>query len=184
MNRSAALISSLFVVLLLSVSLCTAEDALSPDVQAKVDAKVKSIQAWGSDATVIAAVKEYNLNPSADAKAMTNDTWKTLSVMTPFVRSLAKNPLIDSLKAKKDDTMTEIFVSGADGGKVGFLAKTTSWSHKGKEKHDVPMTGKTWQGKVEVDESTGKQQIQVSFPVLDGGAPIGSIVVGLGISKL
>lgn len=184
MKRSATLISSLFVILFLTVAVCTAEEAISPDVQAKIDAKVKGLQAWGSDPTVVAAVKEFNSNPSAEAKAMTNDKWKTMNIMSPFVRSLVKNPLVDHLKTMKDDTMTEIFVSGADGGKVGFLAKTSSWTHKGKEKHDVPMTGKSWQGKVEVDESTGKQQVQVSLPVLDNGTPIGSIVVGLGITKL
>jgi hypothetical protein len=75
-------------------------------------------------------------------------------------------------------------VSGADGSKVAFLTKPSSWSHAGKPKHDKPMTGKTWQGDVEVDASTGARQIQVSVPVLDGGKPIGSIVVGFSIAKL
>jgi hypothetical protein len=68
--------------------------------------------------------------------------------------------------------------------KVAFLSKTTSWSHKGKAKHDVPMAGKTWQGTIEVDKSTGQQQIQIAVPVLDGGKPIGSLVVGLAVAKL
>jgi hypothetical protein len=67
---------------------------------------------------------------------------------------------------------------------VGFLGKTTSWSHKGKAKHDVPMTGKTWQGPIELDESSGTQQVQVSMPVLDGDKPIGSLVVGISLAKL
>jgi hypothetical protein len=46
------------------------------------------------------------------------------------------------------------------------------------------MTGKTWQGKPEVDESSGQYQVQVSVPVLDGNIPIGSIVIGLNLSKL
>jgi hypothetical protein len=46
------------------------------------------------------------------------------------------------------------------------------------------MTGKNWQGPVEVDESSGQQQLQVSVPVLDGGKPIGSLVVGLSVTKL
>ena len=46
------------------------------------------------------------------------------------------------------------------------------------------MTGKTWQGPVEVDESSGVQQVQVAVPVLDGGKPIGTLVVGISISKL
>lgn len=161
-----------------------AADALPAEQQAKVTAKLKTFQAWGTDPKVVAAVKEYNASPSADAKAMTNDKWKGLNIMDPFVRSLAKTPLAQFLSTKKDDSVTEVFVSGKDGGKVAFLAKTSSWNHKGKEKHDVPMTGKTWQGGVETDESTGKQQVQVAIPVLDGATPIGSIVIGLGLSKL
>lgn len=179
--------ASLFLALVLSfclVSVSFAAEALAPEVQAKVDAKAKALQPLGADPKVVAAVKEYNANPSADAKAMTNDKWKTLTVVDAFVRSLAKNALAEYLNSKKDDAIAEMFVSGADGGKVAFLAKTTSWNHTGKEKHDVPMTGKNWQGPVEVDESTGKQQLQVSFPVLDGSTPIGSVVVGLSASKL
>ena len=46
------------------------------------------------------------------------------------------------------------------------------------------MAGKTWQGPIEVDESTGLQQIQVAVPVLDSGKPIGSLVIGLSLAKL
>ena len=41
----------------------------------------------------------------------------------------------------------------------------------GKPKHDVPMTGKSWQGPVEIDESSGIQQLQISVPVLDDDTP-------------
>jgi hypothetical protein len=88
------------------------------------------------------------------------------------------------LKSKKSDVVTEAFVSDAAGLKVGFIAKTTNWSHHDKPKHEVPMQGKTWQGPVEVDESSGQQQIQISVPVLDGGKPIGSLVVGLSLTRL
>ena len=100
------------------------------------------------------------------------------------MRSFAKNPVGQFLKSKKSDIVTEAFVSDAAGLKVGFVAKTSNWSHKGKPKHDVPMTGKTWQGAVEVDESSGQQQLQVAVPVLDGDKAIGSLVVGLSVTKL
>ena len=46
------------------------------------------------------------------------------------------------------------------------------------------MSGKVWQGVVELDESTGLQQIQVSVPVLAEGQAVGSLVVGVSVSKL
>jgi len=181
--KQAVAVFAAAVALMYSLTFCFAA-GLTPEQQAKVDARVKPIQEWGADAKIVEAVKAYNASPSAEAAAMTNEKWKGLTILDPFVSSLAKNDLATYLKTKKDDSITEAFVSGADGGKVAFLAKTTSWNHKGKEKHDLPMTGKTWQGAVEVDESTGKQQVQVAVPVLDGATPIGSIVVGLGVSKL
>ncbi len=157
---------------------------ISPALQAKLDAQLKLVQEWAKDPVIVKATKEHNANLPADQAAMTQEKWKTLSVLDPFIRALTKNEAALFLKSKKTEAIGEAFLSGADGLKVCFLSKTTNWSHKGKPKHDVPMTGKTWQGPIEVDESTGLQQVQVSAPVLDGDKPIGSLVVGLVVSKL
>jgi hypothetical protein len=159
-------------------------DALDPAIQAKVDAQVKQIQSWANDPIVVKAVKAQNASLPADYAAMTQEKWKGLTIMDPFVRSLSKNDVGQFLKSKKTDAISEAFVSDASGVKVAFLSKTTGWSHKGKAKHDDPMAGKTWQGPVELDESSGTQQLQVAVPVLDDGKPIGSLVVGLSLSKL
>ena len=158
--------------------------APSAEVKAKAEAKAKQLAWLSTDPKVVAAVKEQNASPSAEAKAMTQDKWQGLNVLDPFVKSLAKNSLADYLKGKKDDSMSELFVSGADGTKVAFFAKTSGWSHKGKDKHDVPMKGSTWYGPIEVDQSSGVEQMQIAMPVLDGGKPIGSVVVGLAVAKL
>jgi len=156
----------------------------SGELKAKIEAKVKELSAWSTDADIVAAVKAHNTNPPADAKAMTNEKWRQLTLLDPFVRSFSRNPAAMAVKAKKPEWISECFVSGADGTKVALLSKTTSWSHADKDKHKTPMAGKTWIGPVEVDESTGLQQVQVALPVLDGGKPIGSIVFGLSVAKI
>lgn len=153
-------------------------------VQAKIDAKVSEVKTWAADPVIVKAVAAHNASLPADQAAMTQEKWKTLTVLDPFVRAFSKNEAGAFLKTKKADWVTEAFVSDAKGLKVAFLSKTTGWCHAGKAKHDVPMTGKSWQGVVEVDESTGQQQLQVSVPVLDNGQPIGSLVVGLSLAKL
>lgn len=158
--------------------------AITPAVQAKIDAQIKVIATWAADAAVVDGVKAHNASVPADQAALNQDKWKALTVLDPLVRGFTKTAAGQFLKSKKDDLITEAFVSDAAGLKVGFIAKTSNWSHKGKDKHDVPMTGKSWQGPVEVDESSGQQQLQVAVPVLDGGKPIGSLVVGLSITKL
>lgn len=179
------IIPSVFITLCaLAFSAAAAEGTLDAALQAKVDAKIKAIIEWAAAPAIVDAVKAQNTNPPATHADMTQDKWKGLTVLDPFVRGFSKNAAADFLKGKKGEEVSEAFVSSADGTKVAFLSKTSGWSHKGKPKHDVPMTGKTWQGSVEVDESTGLQQVQVAVPVLDGGKPIGSLVVGLSLSKL
>jgi hypothetical protein len=173
----------LSALLLLARSVALAQ-ALAPTVQAKIDAQIAVIATWAADPAVVDAVRAHNASLPTDQAALTQDKWRALTVLDPLVRGFSKNPAGQLLKAKKDDVVTEAFVSDAAGLKVAFIAKTSNWSHKGKPKHDVPMTGKSWQGPVEVDESSGQQQLQVAVPVLDGGKPIGSLCVGLSVTKL
>jgi hypothetical protein len=177
--------------ILSTVTLCAALSVapalaaeLSPEVRAKVDAKAAELRGWAADPVVVAAVRAANATPMAGAKEMTNEKWRKLTVLDPFVRSFSRNSLGVHLKGKQGPHIAECFVSAANGTKVAFLAKPTGWSHLDKDKHRVPMTGKTWVGPVEVDDSTGQQQVQVAVPVLDGGKPIGSLVVGLAVAKL
>ncbi|MCX7725679.1 MAG: PDC sensor domain-containing protein [Chitinispirillaceae bacterium] len=171
-------------LLLSNISNVSAQESLSPELKAKIEAKLNSLKSLGSDPVVVAEVKSYNENPPAEATNMTQEKWNELTVISPEVKFFTKNKLATYLKTKKDDVISEIFVSGANGNKVAFLSKPSNWSHKGKAKHEEPMKGKTWIGPVEVDASTGVQQVQVSFPVLDGNKPIGSIVVGISVAAL
>jgi len=177
-------ISTSLMLFVVMFALPAFAQSLSPEAKSKVDAITVQLKSWASDPQVVAAVKDHNANPPAEYGGMTNEAWKSLTVLDPKVRAFTKNAVAEFLKSKKVAAVTEAFVSGADGTKVAFLAKTTYWNHKGKPKHDVPMTGKTWIGPVEVDESTGQQQVQVSVPVLDGSKPVGSLVVGLAIAQL
>lgn len=153
-------------------------------LQAKLTAQVQTLRALAASPAIVAAVKAVNEKVPAEYAAMTEPRWTELSILDPFVRGFTRNEAGAYLKTSKGAEVSEAFVSAANGMKVAFLSKTTSWNHKGKPKHDVPMSGKTWQGPIEIDKSTGQQQMQIAVPVLDGGKPIGSLVVGLAISKL
>jgi hypothetical protein len=168
----------------LGVGTTAAAGAVDPAMQAKIDAQVKLIQAWASDPALVNAVKAQNASEPAANKGMTQEKWAALTPFDAFVLSFTGNAAAQYLKGKKDAVASEMFVSAADGTKVAFLAKPTNWTHKGKPKHDVPMTGKTWQGEIESDQSTGLQQIQVAVPVMDAGKAIGSLVVGLQVARL
>jgi hypothetical protein len=176
-NRALVILGLLAAVSTSTVGAAGIDKAL----QARIDSRLPAIRSLAADPDVVAAVKVINASAPPEYASMTQAKWARLSVLDPFVRAFTRNAAALALKAKKAEDVSEMFVSSADGLKVAFISKTTNWSHKGKPKHEVPMTGRTWQGPI---ESTGIQQIQVAVPVLDGGKPIGSLVVGLAVSRL
>ncbi len=157
---------------------------LNAQAQQKVDQIVSQAQEWVKVSVLLEAVIAQNQQPPAGFAAMTQEKWESLPEADPFVRGFETNPVAEMLKQKKTPAISEAFVSDASGCKVAFLSKTTSWCHKGKPKHDLPMSGHTWQGKVEVDRSTGGKQLQISVPVLVDNKPAGSLVVGISVSAL
>ncbi|MDO9182388.1 MAG: hypothetical protein Q7U04_08255 [Bacteriovorax sp.] len=167
----------------LMISGAFAED-LTKEQSDALNKEMEIIKKIASDPKIVEAVKAVNTTPLADYKDMTQDKWKDLPVLDPKVRYFIKNASAEFLKTKKNEQTTEFFINAADGTKVAFLSKTSNWSHKGKAKHDEPMAGKAWQGKIEMDESTGLKSIQVAVPVLDGAKAIGSFTAGFSITKL
>jgi hypothetical protein len=159
----------------------TQAQELSPEIKALLDLNIKKIKMLSTDTVIIAAVKEYNAAPPS---SLTNDAWAKLTLVSPQVTAITNNDISAYLKTKQIALITEMFINGADGGKVAFLMKTTYWNHKGKPKHDVPMQGNIWIGPLEIDASTGAYQIQAAIPVLDGTTPIGSIVIGFGLVQM
>lgn len=160
-----------------------AED-LTADQSKKLEDVIKQAGEWARDPDLVNAVKEYNAKGRDTTRDMNQDKWAKLTIMDPIVKDLRSNATAKFLGTKKSDLVSEAFVSGADGTKLGFISKTSNWSHKGKPKHDDPMAGKTWIGKPEKDASTGLSQVQFGLPILDGGKAIGSLVVGVAVSKL
>lgn len=154
------------------------------DMAAKLAPTIEKAKAWAADPVIVEAVKTANKSPDPQYKDMNQEKWTALKTIELAVKSLNRSPAAEKLKKLKTDSVSEGFINAADGTKVGFLSKTTGWSHKGKAKHDDPMAGKVWIGKVEKDESTGVEQIQFSVPIMDGGKAIGSLVIGVAVSKL
>lgn len=157
---------------------------ISAEMQSKIDGYKAKASEWAALPAVVNAVKAANATPAPEYAGMTQEKWKGLSILDPLVRAFSKNEAAQALKGVKTDAISELFVSAANGTKVAFLGKTSNWSHHGKPKHEEPMAGKVFQGPVEVDESTGMQQLQIAVPVLIDGKPVGSLIVGLRLAKL
>ncbi len=172
------------ILSVLMLAMFAQAESLSPEQKSKVDAKIASLKTWAANAKVVDAVKKCNSGRPDDEKAITQDSWKAMNMLSPLIKRFSKNEVTEYFKSLNDPSISEMFLSCEDGGKYAFLSKTSNWSHKGKAKHDEPMAGKTWIGDVEKDDSTGITQVQVAVPVVDGGKNIGSLVIGLALSKL
>lgn len=182
MNRLALLVSA--SLLALHPSLAPASPLAPPPIQAHLDARLEQIAQWASDPIIVEAVREHNASLSPDETALDQEQWYSLSTLDPLVRRYTRNPVGTFLRSKRCAAIGEAMVSDASGRKVGFITKPSRWRHSGQPKHDLPMAGRTWQGRLEVDDSTGLRLIHIAVPVLDDGKPIGSLVVGLRAAAL
>jgi hypothetical protein len=159
---------------------------ITPAVQAELDRQKQLVTGWAADPVVVAAVKAQN--GKGPLPEMDNPKWKTTRRSDAVVKAMQSNAAGQYLKAKVEGSagaFNEAFLNGSKGEKVAFVEKTTSYIHAGQAKFDVPFsTGKAWQGKPEFDESTQTYAVQISVPVLDGGKPIGALVVGVNLTHL
>jgi hypothetical protein len=151
---------------------------------ATIDGWIATFTTWAEAPAIVNAVKAANAGVPPAYAAMSEERWASLSVLDPLVRDFTHNEAAAFLKSNRTPEVAEAFVSAADGTKVAFLSKPTNWIHKGKPKHELPMSGSVYRGPIEVDKSTGVQQIQIGVPVRDGGKPIGSLVAGVSVAKL
>lgn len=178
------MLAHLWIILNLSFNLSHASPLLSPDEQRKLNAIKEEVFEIAKDEFIIQAVQKWNHKMPPQVQDLTNAKWRALSVRSEIVKSLLNNEASRKLKNYQKPYMTEMFLSGKEGTKVAFLEKPSSWSHKGKEKHELPMSGKIWQGPLEFDESAGINQVQIAVPVYDEKVPIGSLVIGVSIARL
>jgi hypothetical protein len=159
---------------------------LTPAIQAELNQQKDVIAGWAAAPEVLKAVKVQN--SSGPIPEMDNARWKTLRRGDLVVRGFQMNPAGRFLKAKLNasgGTYSEAFLSAAQGEKVAFVEKTTSYIHKGSKKFDVPFQGgQPWQGEPELDDSSQMYTVQLSVPVVDEGKPIGVLVVGVNVSHL
>jgi hypothetical protein len=155
-------------------------------VQAELDKQKTVVASWAANPVIVNAVLAQNR--TGPIAGMDNAKWKMTRRSHPVVTGFQANPAGQLLKARLQESegaISEAFLSAAQGEKVAFVEKTTSYIHRGAEKFDVPFrTGKAWQGPAEFDESSQTYAIQISVPVLAEGRPIGVLVVGVNLSHL
>ncbi|MBI1381108.1 MAG: hypothetical protein GC161_08475 [Planctomycetaceae bacterium] len=172
------------------------KDKITPEMAAVLDTMTKDVAKWADEKAVVDAVVAQNkVGPIAD---MTKEKWKEQRRRTPLIDGFQQNDAAKLMAERVKTTegvVVEAFVSAAQGEKVAFLEKTSSYIHKGSAKFDVPFTtGKPWRGSPDFDESTQSYSLQFSVPVFAPRAEgegedvprktIGVMTVGVDLEKL
>lgn len=178
------MLHSLMLGFLLIRPAVAAENVPADKARLKIEQWIVVAGKIAAEPELIKAVAAQNIQLAAEYADMTQIKWSALADLDPLVIALTRNTAARVLKAHRVAGVSEMFVSDMQGRKVAFLAKSTNWSHEGKPKHEQPMKGERWQGRVELDESTRLMQVQVSVPVLQDGKPIGSLVIGVELGSL
>ncbi|PYN31608.1 MAG: hypothetical protein DMD98_16165 [Candidatus Rokuibacteriota bacterium] len=174
------------VAILVVAAAAHAAFEITSAIQIELDRQKKIVAGWAADRVIVRAVVEQNAK--GPLSEMDNAKWKVLRRSDPLVTAFQSNAAGRFLQAKLEASgglITEAFLSAAQGEKVAFAEKTTSYIHKGMPKFDVPFsTRSVWQGRPEFDESAQTYQIQISVPVLADGQSVGALVVGVSLSQL
>jgi hypothetical protein len=153
---------------------------ITPEIRAQIDAQKRALAQIAKDPTIVSAVRKQNLD--GPIPGLSNREWRSLKPENPIVRAFQKNPAAQVLARKmaaSNGLFNELFLCGAQGEKVAFVHKPSTYIHKGEPKFDVPMSGKTWEGVPEFDKSSRSHALQIATPVFDKGKPIGVLVGGV-----
>lgn len=173
-------------IVLTALAVSASAFEMTPSIQAELDKMKTQIGGWAGDALIVKAVTDQN--GKGPIAGMDNPKWKTVRRSEDIVKEMQNNSAGKYLKSKLEASngmFTEAFLNGAQGEKVAFVEKTTSYIHKGQAKFDVPFgSGKSWQGNAEFDESAQTYQIQISVPVQSGGKAVGALVIGVNLTQL
>jgi hypothetical protein len=169
-----------------------AQDKHAPKAQAWAE---KTLREWMKDPVVIAAVKAQNAKHAdltQDKIDALDKQWRaeTKAPAKPLINEVMGNALSAFLKKKEAEgkgLVTEIFVMDNKGLNVGQSDVTSDYWQGDEAKWQKTFSvGPTavFVDKVEKDESTQKFQTQVSISIVDGGAVIGAVTVGLDVEML
>jgi hypothetical protein len=149
----------------------------------------ETLASIGKDPQLVAFVETSNASPQDVAKLKALDAkWQKKDGIEDFVKALLGNTtsarLAKVIAAYK--YIPEAFIMDAQGTIVGETNRTsTYWKGEQTKFTDAYKggVGATWYGKLEYDESTKSNLVQISVPVMKGGKAIGAICFGINVDE-
>lgn len=183
MNKLLSSIIS--ATLLASPIFATAEEA--PESVKKL---APTLTAWGTDNTLIDAVKAQNAKGlTLEAIQARDAAWRKVegldAEMKHMMESAAATKMLEFEKSQP--YFFELFLMDNQGANVAMTNKTSDYWQGDEAKWQESFKGGTGAvhiGEVEFDESAQDYLVQISVPVMDAGKAIGAITIGVNIDSL
>lgn len=156
-----------------------------------------NIMQWASDPVLVAAIKAQNAATADYDQATIDDLdkqWRSYVYIpnAEMIRNVLSNPAAEFLRTQINNTggaITEAFIMDAHGLNVAASGATSDYwqgdEAKFQQTYDVGPEGLHF-GAVELDDSTGTLQGQISLTVVDPetGEMVGALTVGVDLKAL
>jgi hypothetical protein len=173
---------------LLSCAL-TAHSQSAGTVQKLLTDEAARLQAWGSDPAIVAAVKAQNGKRVTATQVKSLDEQWSAGKAEPLVKQVTTGPCADHLRklVTGNAGYGETFLMDNQGALVCATAKTTDYWQGDEAKWQRAYSegkGEVFIDRPKFDDSSSQRLAQISVPVLDNGAAIGAITIGISVDKL
>ncbi len=186
MRHLGCFIAAVFTVAVVLAPVCGAEEA---PAQVHRFAE-KTLVEIGKDPVIVEAVRKENAKgKTLDQIKSTDEKWRSTPGIDAFMESLMASECGKHLQEIQGSAgyYAEIFVMDNQGANVAMTDKTSDYWQGDEDKFVKSFnqgTGALQIGDVAFDESAQAYLVQVSVPVMDGGAAIGAITFGIDIDRL
>lgn len=150
--------------------------------------EAQTIQGWGADATLAAAVAAQNAKGMTAQQISALDEQWIAGNAAALVKKVTTNACADRLRqlVASRPSYGESFVMDAQGALVCATAKTSDYWQGDEPKWQRAFNegnGAVFIDRPQLDHSAGARLAQISVPVLDKGHVIGAMTIGLTIGK-
>ena len=158
-----------------------------PDGFSQVLPKIKD---WGNDPVLVSAVKAKNAEgETLEAVKKRDAEWRKIDGFDDQMKALMNNGAAKRLLEleKSEKYFFELFLMDNNGAIVAMTNKTSDYWQGDEAKWQESFKGGKGAvhiGEIEFDESAQDYLVQVSVPVMDGGAAIGAITIGIILDDL
>ena len=164
--------------------------AHAEEAPAQLKELIPTLQSWGTDATLITAVKTQNgKGITLDAIKQRDTEWRKVEGLDADMKAMMQSDAAKQLSKFEQSApyYFELFLMDNLGANVAMTNKTSDYWQGDEAKWQESFKngmGAVHIGEVEFDESAQDYLVQVSVPVMENGKAIGAITVGINLDDL